>query len=395
MAEVMTMAEQPDGRRSGSGGLLSELPLEPLKAGFQDLLTAAGERAAGFVSDKVEDMTERLVESAENGGAGLMAAVTGGKELVAGGAPVKSALKAGFSGLKEKAKETLGMGGGKGGKKGKAKVVNIIEHNDVGLPLRVVYDQWTRFEDFPDMTKKVLSVDQESDEKVNWKAQIFLSKRSWEATIVEQVPDDRIIWTSKGAKGSVDGSVTFHELAPNMTRILLVLEYYPQGFFEKTAYMWRAQGRRVRADFKYIKRHMMTRTILEQDKIEGWRGEIRDREVVRTHEEALREEEEGYGREPAEEEEEYEGERGEVDAEPEEEEREEEGYGDEEDEAERDEDYGEADEDAEAEEEEGYEDEEESGDEDQEYREGDEGDEVDEEERGGRRSERVTSSRRR
>ncbi|MEU6263009.1 SRPBCC family protein [Saccharopolyspora shandongensis] len=390
MAEVMTMAEQSDGRRPGSGGLLSGLPLEPLKAGLQDLLTAAGERAAGFVSDKVEDMTERLVESAENGGAGLMAAVTGGKELAAGGAPVKSALKAGFSGLKEKAKETLGMGGGKGGKKGKAKVVNIIEHNDVGLPLRVVYDQWTRFEDFPDMTKKVLSVDQESDEKINWKAQIFLSKRSWEATIVEQVPDDRIIWTSTGAKGSVDGSVTFHELAPSMTRILLVLEYYPQGFFEKTAYMWRAQGRRVRADFKYIKRHMMTRTILEQDKVEGWRGEIRDREVVRTHEEALREEEEGYGREPAEEEEEYEGERGEVDEEPEEEEGEEEGYGDEEYEAERDEDYGEA-----GEEEEGYEDEEEYGDEDQEYREGDEGDEEDEEERGGRRSERVTSSRRR
>ncbi|TDD50192.1 SRPBCC family protein [Saccharopolyspora elongata] len=391
----MTMAEQTDGRRSGSRGLLSELPLEPLKAGFQDLLTAAGERAAGFVSDKVEDMTEKLVESAESGGAGLMAAMTGGKALAEGGSPVKSALKAGFSGLKEKAKEKLGMGGGKGGKKGKAKVVNIIEHNDVGLPLRVVYDQWTRFEDFPDMTKKVLSVDQESDEKVNWKAQIFLSKRSWEATIVEQVPDDRIIWTSTGAKGTVDGSVTFHELAPNMTRILLVLEYYPQGFFEKTAYMWRAQGRRVRADFKYIKRHMMTRTILEQDKIEGWRGEIRDREVVRTHEDALREEEEGYGREPAEEEEEYEGERAEVDEEPEEEEGEEEGYGDEEDEAERDEDYAEADEEAESEEDEGYEDEEEYGDEDQEYREGDEGDEEDEEERGGRRSERVTSSRRR
>ncbi|WP_235883633.1 SRPBCC family protein [Saccharopolyspora elongata] len=389
------MAEQTDGRRSGSRGLLSELPLEPLKAGFQDLLTAAGERAAGFVSDKVEDMTEKLVESAESGGAGLMAAMTGGKALAEGGSPVKSALKAGFSGLKEKAKEKLGMGGGKGGKKGKAKVVNIIEHNDVGLPLRVVYDQWTRFEDFPDMTKKVLSVDQESDEKVNWKAQIFLSKRSWEATIVEQVPDDRIIWTSTGAKGTVDGSVTFHELAPNMTRILLVLEYYPQGFFEKTAYMWRAQGRRVRADFKYIKRHMMTRTILEQDKIEGWRGEIRDREVVRTHEDALREEEEGYGREPAEEEEEYEGERAEVDEEPEEEEGEEEGYGDEEDEAERDEDYAEADEEAESEEDEGYEDEEEYGDEDQEYREGDEGDEEDEEERGGRRSERVTSSRRR
>lgn len=304
--------EERSGERSesGAGAFLRELPLEPLKAGAKELLTSAGERAAGYVGDKVEDMTERLTESAENGGAGLMAAVTGGKELAEGGSPVKSVLKAGLAGVTG----ALGVGGGKGGKKGKSKVVNIIEHNDIGLPIRVVYDQWTRFEDFPSMTKKVLSVDQESDEKINWMAQIFLSKRSWQATIVEQVPDERIVWTSTGAKGTVDGSVTFHALAPKMTRILLVIEYYPQGFLEKTAYMWRAQGRRVRADFKYVKRHLMTRTILDQDQIEGWRGEIRDREVVKTHEEAMREEaEEGHG--PETDEGEPEDERGETEGE--------------------------------------------------------------------------------
>ncbi|MEV0700225.1 SRPBCC family protein [Saccharopolyspora sp. NPDC050389] len=379
-----------ESRESRSGGLLRELPLDPLKAGAKELLTSAGERAASFVGDKVEEMTERLTESAENGGAGLMAAVTGGKELAAGGSPVKSALKAGLTGVTEKVKGALGMGGGKGGKKGKSKVVNIIEHNDVGLPIRVVYDQWTRFEDFPSMTKKVLSVDQESDEKINWQAQIFLSKRSWQATIVEQVPDERIVWTSTGAKGTVDGSITFHELAPDMTRILLVIEYYPQGLFEKTAYMWRAQGRRVRADFKYIKRHLMTRTILEQDAIEGWRGEIRDREVVKTHEEALREEEEAeYGAEAGEEEpQEYEGEYGEAEEGGEEgeygeEEEEAEEYGDEEEEGE----YG--DEESEAEESEG-----EGEEEGEEEYEEDEGRE-DEDQRGRRRREAVTSSRRR
>lgn len=171
------------------------------------------------------------------------------------------------------------------------KVVNIIEEFDVGLPVRVAYNQWTTFEDFPSFTRKVEKVEQESDEKINWRAQIFLSHRDWESTIIEQVPDERIVWKSTGAKGYVDGAVTFHELAPTMTRILLVLEYYPKGFFEKTANLWRAQGRRVRSDFKHIKRHMMTRTILEQDEAEGWRGEIRDEEVVKTHEDALDEEE--------------------------------------------------------------------------------------------------------
>jgi hypothetical protein len=85
--------------------------------------------------------------------------------------------------------------------------------------------------------------------------------------------------------------VTFSELAPNLTRILLVLEYHPQGFFEHTGNLWRAQGRRARLELKHFQRHVMAHTILQPDEIEGWRGEIRDGQVVKTHEEALDEEE--------------------------------------------------------------------------------------------------------
>ncbi|MGH3660929.1 MAG: SRPBCC family protein [Micromonosporaceae bacterium] len=280
------MAEKKQG--TDFGELLQELPLDRLKQGFQDLLTVGLDRATGVVTEKVEDVTQRLNDSAENGGAGITAALTGGKALAEGKSPVKALFKGGLAGL---AKGALGLGGGSGSS-GSSKVINIIEQNDIGLPLRVVYNQWTEYEDFPTMTRKVLSADRTSDEKMNWKAQIFLSKRSWESTIIEQVPDDRIVWTSTGSKGSVDGTVTFHELGPRLTRVLLVLEYFPQGFFEKTANLWRAQGRRARLDFKHIKRHMMRRTILNPDDVEGWRGEVRDREVVKTHEEALQEEQE-------------------------------------------------------------------------------------------------------
>jgi uncharacterized membrane protein len=139
--------------------------------------------------------------------------------------------------------------------------------------------------------KKVESVEQESDEKVTFQAQVLWSHRTWDATIIEQVPDERIVWKSEGSKGYVDGAVTFHELAPTMTRVLLVAEYHPDGFVEKTANLWRAQGRRLRLDFKHIKRHMMTQTLLNQDEVDGWRGEIRDGEVVRTHEDAVGDEE--------------------------------------------------------------------------------------------------------
>lgn len=121
----------------------------------------------------------------------------------------------------------------------------------------------------------------------DWKVKVGPFLRSFKATVQEQIPDDRIVWTSEGAKGSTRGVVSFHELAPSLTRIVLVVEYYPSGFFEKTGNLWRAQGPRMRLDFKHFQRYV-TRTEKEP---EGWRGEIRDGEVVVSHEEAMEEEE--------------------------------------------------------------------------------------------------------
>jgi hypothetical protein len=157
----------------------------------------------------------------------------------------------------------------------------------VGLPLRTTYDLWTGFTEFPSFLKKVESVEQPSDEKTAWKAQVFWSHRSWEATIVEQVPDSHIVWRSSAAKGRVDGAVSFTELGPNLTRVLVVLEYWPQGLFERTGNLWRAQGRRARLELKHFRRYAMTSGLLRRDEVTGWRGEIRDSEVVVGHDEAL------------------------------------------------------------------------------------------------------------
>ena len=107
---------------------------------------------------------------------------------------------------------------------------------------------------------------------------------------MRQIPDELIIWRSKGPKGYVDGAVTFHELAPNLTRVLLVLEYHPQGLFEHTGNLWRAQGRRARLELKHFRRHAMTQIALHPDEVEGWRGVIEDGKVVKDHETALQEE---------------------------------------------------------------------------------------------------------
>ncbi|MET7298842.1 SRPBCC family protein [Embleya sp. NPDC005575] len=278
----------------GLGRIAQELPTDRLVSEAQNLLGALGERALSMATDKVGEATARLTDLVDNDGSdGAKAGLRGAKELAEGKSPLKAAVGAGLTGVKEKVKGTLtgGKGGGGGGGKKQLKLTNIVEDVDVGVPLRVAYDQWTQFGDFPGFMKKVETVEQEEDEKLNWKAQVFWSHRSWQATIIEQVPDELILWESSGEKGRVDGAVTFHEITPTLTKILVVLQYHPQGLFERTGNLWRAQGRRVRLELKHFRRHVMTQTILQPDEVEGWRGEIRDGEVVKSHEDALDEEE--------------------------------------------------------------------------------------------------------
>ncbi|BBC34008.1 hypothetical protein SGFS_053020 [Streptomyces graminofaciens] len=277
------MAERTDGQTSGGlGTLTKELPTDRLLEETQNLLAALGERAVAKMTDKVQDLAHG---GGLGGGLKSKLALAGGKHFL------KSAVGGAISQAKDKVKETLSgaLGGGDKTNK-KLKVVNIVEQIDVGLPVSDAYNQWTQFEDFPNFMKKVEDVEQESETVTNWKAQIFLSHRKWKATVIEQVPDEMIVWESKGDKGHVDGAVTFHEAGPHLTRILLVLQYHPQGMFEHTGNLWRAQGRRARLELKHFRRHAMSQVLLHPEEVEGWRGEVRDGEVVRSDEEVRDEE---------------------------------------------------------------------------------------------------------
>ncbi|MFD5586734.1 SRPBCC family protein [Streptomyces sp. NPDC127063] len=259
-----------------------------LKAELQDYLAAQATRMLTGVGRKLGETTGKLNDIAEGKSPGFAKlALDGGRKLAEGKGPLRTALEVGASRAKDSVVEKfkgLGGGGKKGGK-GRAgnKPTVIIEHIDVGVPLRTAFDQWTRYQDFSNFAKGVKSASRADDTHSDWQAKIFWSSRSWKATTTEQVPDQRISWTSEGAKGTTKGAVTFHALGDNLTRVLLVIEYYPSGLFEKTGNIWRAQGRRVRLDLKNYARFIT----LKGEADEGWRGEIEDGEVVRSHEEVL------------------------------------------------------------------------------------------------------------
>lgn len=263
---------------------------DQLKEELQHYLQARAEHAVTSLGHKLGESVGRLAEPGQGAGGLVSSLAKGGKALGEGKSPQQAALTAGASHLKDTVKDKVKslFGKGRKGGGGKSKSVTIVEDIDVGVPVREAYDQWTQFQEFSTFAKGVVSVEKSDDTSSNWKVKVAKSTRSWRANVTEQVPDERISWTTEGAKGTVKGVVTFHRLTDNLTRVLLVLEYFPKGLFEKTGNIWRAQGRRARLDLKLYRKFIM----LRGEATDGWRGEIQDGEVVVEHDDAVAEEEE-------------------------------------------------------------------------------------------------------
>ncbi|MBD0841626.1 SRPBCC family protein [Streptomyces sp. TRM68416] len=272
------------------GQLAGSEAADRLKTELQQYLALQAQRLLVGAGRRLGETTVKLNDIAEGKSPGLARlALDGGRKLAEGKGPLRGALEVGATRAKENVVGALkNLGGGKGKRKGGAgrKPTVIIEYVDVGVPLRTAYDQWTQYQDFSTFAKGVKNASRAGDTASDWQLKVFWSNRSWKAHTTEQVPDDRIGWTSEGAKGTTKGVVSFHRLADNLTRVLLVIEYYPKGLFEKTGNIWRAQGRRARLDLKNYVRHITLKGAAE----DGWRGEIRDGEVVVSHEDAVAEE---------------------------------------------------------------------------------------------------------
>ena len=263
-------------RVGGVTGALTKNPaVSGLREAAKEFARAKGADAVKKVGDKLTGVTGSLNEKADGGGFKAAAAGSAVRRLVEGESPFRAALGGIGAGLKEKLSGLFGRkkSGGAGGNK---KFMNIVEDIAIGVPIDVAYNQWTQYQEFASFMKGVDSVDKTDDVNSNWRVKVFKSRRNWKATVTEQIPDRKIAWTTDGAKGTTKGVVTFHPLSDDLTQVLLVIEYYPQGLFEKTGNIWRAPGRRARLDLKHFRRFVMMRG----EPTGAWRGEIRDGEVV-------------------------------------------------------------------------------------------------------------------
>jgi uncharacterized membrane protein len=139
---------------------------------------------------------------------------------------------------------------------------------EVNVPVRTAYNQWTQFEEFPRFMEGVKEVKQLDDTRLRWKAEIAGKEKEWTAEITEQTPDQRIAWTSRGGAPN-GGVVTFHRLSDAKSKIMLQLEYDPQGFVENAGDALGVVSLRVKGDLERFKEFIEKRG----RETGAWRGQ--------------------------------------------------------------------------------------------------------------------------
>jgi uncharacterized membrane protein len=148
-------------------------------------------------------------------------------------------------------------------------MANIERSIDVHVPVRTAYDQWTQFEEFPQFMEGVEEIKQLDDTHTHWRTSIAGRTKEFDAVITEQTPDQRIAWTSQDGPEHA-GVVTFHHIEDGVTRVMLQMDYEPEGAVEKVGDALGLVERRVKGDLERFKELIESRGT----ETGAWRGEV-------------------------------------------------------------------------------------------------------------------------
>jgi uncharacterized membrane protein len=300
IVKEITENVSPDGNGNGNGHHLlhkngdGEGALSGAKGVAAGAALAAAVPMAGMAAKKLATKVGNPAEGAKKLAEGASDKVSGGvKEAVSdkvdevGGAP-EVAKEAGKKMLPSLGKKMIpGLGGdddseGEGKDKkgqpgvGKGRRMPIQQEVDIAVPLSVAYNQWTQFEEWPQFMHRIDRATQEEDDTVSFRTKIWGKSKEFVGQIEEQVPDERIKWTVKEGVAHT-GVVTFHELAPKLTRVTVSIDVQPGSMIEKMARGMRHIKRAVRADLHRFKAFIE----MEEEETGAWRGEIHDGEVAK------------------------------------------------------------------------------------------------------------------
>ena len=146
----------------------------------------------------------------------------------------------------------------------------VQESVDVDVPVSVAYNQWTQFESFPRFMSGVESITQVDDTHNHWVTNVGGVEREFDTEITEQHPDERIAWQSVDGDTKHAGVVTFHRLDDAKTRVMIQIDWEPEGLKEKVGAAVGVDDHQVKADAKRFKEFIESRGSEDG----AWRGDV-------------------------------------------------------------------------------------------------------------------------
>ncbi|MEU6487478.1 SRPBCC family protein [Streptomyces sp. NPDC046887] len=146
----------------------------------------------------------------------------------------------------------------------------VEESVEVRVPVRTAYNQWTQFESFPEFMEGVERIEQRSDTLTHWVTKVDGAVREFDAEITEQIPDERVAWTTVAGEARQAGVVTFHRIDDTTTKVMLQMDFEPDGFAETVGDKLGVVKRQVTGDLKRFKGFIESRGA----ETGSWRGEV-------------------------------------------------------------------------------------------------------------------------
>ncbi|MFG2603547.1 SRPBCC family protein [Streptomyces sp. NPDC048514] len=147
----------------------------------------------------------------------------------------------------------------------------VEESVQVEVPVHTAYNQWTQFETFPAFMEGVERIEQRTDTLTHWVTSIGGVRREFDAAITEQLPDERVAWTTVDGSARQAGVVTFHRIDDSTTKVMLQLEFEPEGVTETVGDRLGLVKRRVSGDLHRFKEFIEERG---GQATGAWRGEV-------------------------------------------------------------------------------------------------------------------------
>lgn len=143
------------------------------------------------------------------------------------------------------------------GKRAAEDGVSTVQHSIVvDLPIAAVYKQWVDFESYPEFLSAVREVKLTGEVYSRWTVAISKLSRQFLVEILEQLPEERLVWRTIEGDVWFSGDATFDAIDKQQTRVDVTVHWKPVSAVERTAAALGLAGRVVRGTLEAFKTYI-------------------------------------------------------------------------------------------------------------------------------------------